>query len=136
MANHIAEVSKILGVELGEPFKITDDTHANYRRYYRFTEKVGIEASDDGVEWEMTTAGALKCLLMGYVRIVKLPWKPKIGENYYVPFMHYSEPKMFIQYRWRDSDRDNKFYRFGSVCQTKDEAIALMKKMLAAINEQ
>lgn len=67
--------------------------------------------------------------------VAKLPWKPKIGENYYVPFMHYSEPKMFIQYHWRDSDLDNKFYRFGFVCQTKDEAIARMKKMLAALQE-
>lgn len=137
MANHIAEVAQMLGVAIGESFKIADDAFGEWPKYYRFNENVCLEVSDDGVKWkEMDDEVVLECLLLDEVRIIKLSWKPKIGENYYVPFMHYSEPKMFIQYRWRDSDLDNKFYRFGFVCQTKDEAIALMKKMPAAINEQ
>ena len=37
MANHIAEVARMLGVEIGEIFKIADDTHDDCQRYHRFT---------------------------------------------------------------------------------------------------
>ena len=36
--NHMSEVAKILGVELGEPFKITSGIKDDYQSYYRFTE--------------------------------------------------------------------------------------------------
>lgn len=38
MANHIAEVAKLLWVELGESFKISSDTRGVYQNYYRFSE--------------------------------------------------------------------------------------------------
>ena len=46
--NHMAEVAKIFGVELGKSFKLTDDTHGDYHRYYRFTENNCFETSVDG----------------------------------------------------------------------------------------
>lgn len=49
MANHMAEIAKLFEVELGEPFKLTDDTHSDYHRYYQFTDKKGLETSVDGV---------------------------------------------------------------------------------------
>ena len=40
--NYMAEVAKLLGVELGESFKITSDTQGDYpgdyQNYYRFSE--------------------------------------------------------------------------------------------------
>ena len=54
--NYMAEVAKLLGVELGESFKITSDTQGDYHNYYRLTENNCLEMSDDGVEWKMTTA--------------------------------------------------------------------------------
>ena len=33
MANHIAEVARMLGVEIGEVFKITSDTQGDYQNY-------------------------------------------------------------------------------------------------------
>ena len=86
MTNHMAEVAKMFGVELGESFKITSDTQGDYQNYYRLTENNCIEFSDDGVEWKMTTAAALlKYILMGDIRIVKLPWKPQESDKYYFP---------------------------------------------------
>lgn len=134
MINYMNEVAKLLGVELGEAFKITDDTHANYRRYYRFTDNVGVEVSDDGVEWKMDTAGALKCLLMGEVRIAKLPWKPREDERYYYPLP--SDKDLWGGTTWTDNNYDNIRLNRGLVFKTIDEAVAAAKKMLAAINEQ
>lgn len=136
MVNHIAEVSKILGVELGEPFKLTDDTHGDYHRYYQFTDKKGFETSVDGVKWETATAIVLRGILMGDIRIVKLPWKPREGEKYYVPRISVLPEDRHYYYYWGNSCFDIECYKMGIVCKTKEEAIALTEKMLEAINEQ
>lgn len=131
MDNKMMGVAKLLGVELEEKFRIKG---APTTSIYKISEE-GLVLHHKEENWWEAVPYMLALLLTGERKIGKLPWRPKIGENYYVPFMHYSEPKMFTQYRWRDSDLDNKFYRFGFVCQTKDEAIAQMKKMLAALQE-
>lgn len=138
MTNSMNEIVKLLGVELEEVFKITDDTHDDYQRYLRFTKNAGIEISDDGVEWEMagTVIGAmiLKFLLMGNVRIVKLPWKPREDERYYYPLP--SDKDLWGGTTWTDNNYDNIRLNRGLVFKTIDEAVAAAEKMLAAINEQ
>ena len=133
--NRMAEVAKLFGVELGESFKIISDTPGNYHNYYRFTENNCLETSDDGVEWKLTTAAVLlKYILMGDIRIVKLPWKPQEGDRYYFPCPASIEKWDYSTW----SERDVDYYRlnYGFVCKTMEEAIALTEKMLEAINEQ
>ena len=138
--NYMAEVAKLLGVELGESFKITSDTQGDYHNYYRLTENNCLEMSDDGVEWKMTTAAVLlKHILMGDIRIVKLPWRPwrpQIREKYYVPRIAIRPYDRHYWYYWDNSGVDIKRYDMGIVCKTPEEAIALTEKMLEAINEQ
>lgn len=134
MANHIGEVAQMLGVEIGEAFKVTDDTYGAYQLYHRFTESNGIEISDDGVTWERAKAIVLKCLLMGDARIVKLPWKPKIGEKYYAPFV--SGKDLFVSYTWDGDEIDKINLKKGVVCKTPEEAAKITNKMLAAIKEK
>ena len=135
--NHMAEVAKIFGVELGESFKITSNTQGDYHNYYRFTENNCLEISDDGVEWKTTIAAVLlKHILMGDIRIVKLPWKPREGEKYYVPRIAIRPEDRHYCYYWDNSGADIKRYDMGIVCKTPEEAIALTEKMLEAINEQ
>ena len=140
MANYIAEVAKLLGVELGESFKITSDTPGDYpgdyQNYYRFTENNCIEFSDNGVEWKMTTVIVLRGILIGGTRIIKLPWKPREGEKYYVPRIAIRPYDRHYCYYWDNSGVDIKRYDMGIVCKTPEEAIALTEKMLEAINEQ
>ena len=142
--NYMAEVAKLLGVELGESFKITSDTQGDYpgdyQNYYRFTENNCFETSYDGDEWKMTTAAVLlKHILMGDIRIVKLPWRPwrpQIREKYYVPRIAIRPYDRHYCYYWDNSGVDIKRYDMGIVCKTPEEAIALTEKMLVAINEQ
>ena len=134
--NHMAEVAKIFGVELGEPFKITSGIQDDYQSYYRFTENNCFETSVDGVKWETATVIVLRGILMGDTRIVKLPWKPQEGEKYYVPRIAIRPYDRHYCYYWDNSGVDIKRYDMGIVCKTPEEAIALTKKMLVAINEQ
>ena len=134
--NHMAEVAKMFGVELGESFKITSDTGGDYQNYYRFTENNCIEFSDDGVEWKMTTAAALlKYILMGDIRIVKLPWKPRKGEKYYIPYISTQQKGMHVTYYWNNDHIDIEHYRMGLVCKTPEEAIAITMRMLDTVKE-
>ena len=134
MANHIAEVAQMLGVKIGETFKLTDDTHGDYHRYYQFTDKKGFETSVDGLKWETAAAVVLRGILMGDIRIVKLPWKPKIEEKYYVPNIF--DLDSYSYNFWFDDEHDEKFYKRGLVFKTKEEAIGMSKKMLAITKER
>ena len=138
--NYMAEVAKLLGVELGESFKITSDTQGDYpgdyQNYYRFTENNCFETSVDGVKWETATVIVLRGILMGDTRIVKLPWKPQRHKRYYIPFISTQHERMYVSYYWANDDINIEHYRMGIVCKTPEEAIALTEKMLEAINEQ
>ena len=80
MANLIPEIARMLGVEIGEEFKIKEYGE----RIYRF-DNSGLQLIyDNGVRNLNITANmALSCLLSGDIEIVKLPWKPKKGDAYF-----------------------------------------------------
>ena len=133
--NHMAEVAKMFGVELGESFKITSDTHGDYHRYYQFTDKKGFETSVDGLKWETAAAVVLRGILMGDIRIVKLPWKPRKGEKYYIPYISTQQKGMHVTYYWNNDYIDIEHYRMGLVCKTPEEAIAITMRMLDTVKE-
>ena len=136
--NCMAKVAKLLGVELGESFKITSDTKGDYpgdyQNYYRFTENNCFETSVDGVKWETATVIVLRGILMGDARIIKLPWKPTHeGGRYYTPALD-TESGCYTVY-WENDDTDKRRYRRGLVFKTREEAIAVSKKMLDILEE-
>lgn len=130
MTNHMAEVAQMLGVELEEVFKVTDDDSGKYHNYYKFTEKKGIEVSEDSVKWEADTAGTLvlKWLLIGVARIIKLPWRPSRGDVYYMPSV--TSIGKYIKLFWTGSRNDEDSYQQGLVLRTKKEAVELAEEML------
>ena len=130
MTNHMAEVAQMLGVELEEVFKVTDDDSGKYHNYYKFTEKKGIEVSEDNVKWEADTAGTLvlKWLLIGVARIIKLPWRPSRGDVYYMPSV--TSIGKYIKLFWTGSRNDESSYQQGLVLRTKKEAVELAEEML------
>ena len=130
MTNHMAEVAQMLGVELEEVFKVTDDDSGKYHNYYKFTEKKGIEVSEDNVKWEADTAGTLvlKWLLIGVARIIKLPWKPSRHDTYYMPSV--TSIDKYIKLFWTGSKNDEDSYQQGLVLRTKKEAVKLAEDML------
>lgn len=133
MANHIAEVAQMLGVEIGEAFKIADDAFGKHPRYYRFTESTGIEMSKDGVEWKMGKAVVLKCLLLDEVRIIKLSWKPAMHDEYYYPSP--SNRDLWGCGIWVNNNDDIRRLKHCLVFKTKEEAAAAAEKMLAVVQE-
>ena len=132
MDNKMIEVAKLLGVELEEEFRITGFPE-NCRHKL---DKRGLWRYNEECDWWNDDSCALTRLLGGDARVIKLPWKPKIDEQYYIPCIVANTEYRFSAYYWNNNDYDNECYRMGLVCKTKEEAIALTEKMLEAINEQ
>ena len=112
--NYMPEIAKMLGVELGEIFKMTD-----YNSLYRFTER--------GLEFKGTAGWCLseriEWLLTGRNEILKLPWQPKEGDRYYFPAtdFQYSCPET-----WDNHPIDFALKEAGMAFKTKEECEAAL----------
>lgn len=95
--NLIPQIAQMLGVELGEEFKIKEYGE----RIYRF-DNSGLQLIyDNGVRNLNITANmALSCLLSGDIEIVKLPWKPKMDERYWTFGLGVDGKWIVIARRW------------------------------------
>lgn len=115
--NYMPEIAKMLGVELGEIFKMT-----NYNSLYRFTER--------GLEFEGTAGWCLseriEWLLTGRNKILKLPWQPKEGDRYYFPAtdFQYSCPET-----WDNHPIDFALKEAGMAFKTKEECEAALPEL-------
>ena len=82
--NHIPEVAKMLGVEVGEVFKIEDSAGAPVSKG-KFTDRGLVVTAGDML---VHPAGPLLvALITGECKVVKLPWKPGKSDNFY--FVNY-----------------------------------------------
>lgn len=116
MANCIKEVAKMFGVELGEEFKIKNKVYESTNLYF-FCEN-GLRFSDNngGVTANSDT---LVGLLDGSLEIVKLPFKPKIGQDYW----GYDSDWATIEIRWGGDYFDYTGLLVGTVFRTEEEAL-------------
>lgn len=92
MANLIPQIAEMLGVEIGEEFKIK-----GYELTYMITDDKGLMATNDSPETGWKPANAANALfvalLNGTDEIVKLPWKP--GNNIILLAADISETRQF-----------------------------------------
>lgn len=132
--NYMTTVAAVLGVEIGDTFKVIYiDSNIEDEKYFQLTKK-GLETSDDGIHWRGTVPSVLQDLMTGKARVATLPWKPTKGEKYYVS--HILDRELWDCYSWDDEEYDEELYKRGVVFKTKEEAVMAAKKMLKVINEQ
>ena len=130
MGSYMTKVAKMLGVEIGEVFKIDSKPHC----LFRFTHKC-LQVSVTPGRWLMRSDDYLRGFLNGSLSIRKLFWKPKKRETYYCPNIFGMD--LYDVSVWDDGIVDKEFYIRGLVFKTKEEAIAMSRRMLAiAITEE
>lgn len=117
--NYMADIAKMLGVELGEEFKITEDTYV-----YRLTED-GLKYKNEYDNWCYDNTGFLN-LLDGTIEIIKLPWKPKKGDKYYIPSNSFDEACLTD---WLNHPFDFAMQEAGMVFKTKYECEEALPKL-------
>lgn len=126
--NLIPEIAKMLGVEMGEEFKIKGFDELIYKFAddgLRFTNDVNPNNFD-------TTANvALTALLNGKNEIVKLPWKPKRKDKYWT-FYRNDHNKLDANWNiWTEEIAELARLKAGWVFRTKEEAEAALPKVAA-----
>lgn len=125
--NLIPQIAQMLGVEIGEDFKIK----GYIEPIYRF-DADGLKASYSCLmQKRLTFANAmLSSLLAGEVEIVKLPWKPKNGEEYYT-FSLSAGKWIVCRQCWTNHPIDLALRDKGWVFRTKEEAEDALTKVAA-----
>lgn len=125
MANHMPEIAKMLGVELGEIFEIETDLYKSFQ--FRFIES-GFQCFN-GRMWvsDMNALVFLKLLIIGKYVIKRKPWKPNLDDEYY----YVDEYGYACSDPWVNSALDFVFYKIGNCYKTKEEAEKNKDKWIA-----
>ena len=123
--NLIPQIAQMLGVELGEKFKIKGE---NELMTYSFNSD-GLQVTyGDGIEIPyISTNLALVALVNGEEEIIKLSWKPKLNERYWTFMSSLEGGKLYVlNYMWDNSVIDVAIHKVGWVFRTCEEAQAAL----------
>ena len=107
MLNNMEQVAEMLGVKLGEKFKINGDVY--------WLDEDGL--MDDTGHQIFSTLGRL---VVGQYTIEKLPWKPQYGDKYCVVL----NDGDIARHYWNGDYIDSALYYAGNCFATREEALA------------
>lgn len=127
--NLIPQIAKMLGVELGEEFKVKGGDALTYR-----FDSDGLKLThNSGIELAPISANVVFVdLVNGKDEIVKLPWKPKEEEHYYTFTSTYKYTKWKIGLNcWHTEPQNLAFLKAGWVFRTRQEAEVALPKAAA-----
>ncbi len=130
--NLISTITHMLGVEIGEDFKVKGDNELTYR----FTND-GLELThDSGIELAKISANvALVDLVNGKDEIIKLPWEPKEGESFYTFTAAYGEWSVSLDV-WAEEPCNYALLDKGWIYRTEKEAKAALPAVLKELSER
>lgn len=127
--NLIPEIAKMLGVELGEEFKVKGAK--------------GAKGADGTIFWfDLDGLHAETCemadvtlwqLVLGNETIIKLSWQPKFGDRYFGVFEFNGKLRICRYDIWRGTIAEEAQYRCGWVFRTREEAEAALPKVAAEL---
>lgn len=126
--NLIPKIAKMLGVEIGEEFKVDKYDEMTFK----FAENMLITRADfKGAKWGITYV-VLSELLGGDIEIVKLPWKPKMYEEYWM-FGKLGKKWIVGTLSWKELPYEILLFDKGWVYRTRAEAQAALPKVAAEL---
>ena len=128
--NLIPEIAHMLGVELGEEFKIKDEDALTYR----FTDD-GLKVTyDGGIEISnISTNSAFVALVEGQDEVVKLSWKPKMYEEYWT-FGKLGKQWIVGTRSWKELPYEILLLNKGWLYRTREEAQQNLPKVAKEYN--
>lgn len=120
--NLIPEIAQMLGVEVGEEFKIKG-ADTDYNEYTYFFADSGLKVKFDKHPDVIpsTAFAAVPDLLNGNAEVIKLPWKPKECEDYYTFGKSFGKWSV-LKSHWSNHPFDLALLDKGWIFRTYDEA--------------
>lgn len=130
--NYYKQIAEMLGVELGEEFSLKNNYSGNINRSrYKITQEEGLMYSIGSKEWKRSTI--LLSIFSEDFNVVKLPWKPKLGEQYWYYSIAWGTS---IESKWACGFGELAFWKIGNCFRTKEEAETKGKEILEAIQKE
>lgn len=125
--NLIPEIAKMLGVEIGEEFKVKGEDELTYR-----FDSDGLKLThDSGIELAKISANiAFVDLVNGKDEIVKILWRPKKGDVYYT-FELLGDKWVIRSLWWGGFPNEYALLDKGWVYRTCEKAQAALPKVAA-----
>ena len=130
--NLIPEIAQMLGVELGEEFKI--DKYDGL--IFKFVDNKLMTTRPDykGATW-VTPYATFNELVGGEVGVIKLPWKPTMYEEYWT-FGKLGKKLIVGTLSWRELPYEILLFDKGWVYRTRAEAEAALPAVAAEMGVQ
>lgn len=133
--NYWKQFAKMLGLELGENFVLTDD---DGKRRDEETYKV----LEDGLYYKSAETGVyiperpsmLYHILSGYSKVMPVPWKPKDGEDYW--YCSVASKPIVVATIWGGFSGDLCKWKCGNCFKTKGEAMEKGREIMEAIRKE
>ena len=127
--NLIPEIARMLGVELGEEFKVKGSGLVS-DEIYKFSENALLYRRQGDDAYCLASSTTLHSLLAGDYEIVKLPWKPKKGERYWTfDTVVLGDALCIVRYTWDGDFNELTKLKVGWVYRTRAEAEAALPKV-------
>lgn len=127
--NLIPEIAKMLGVEIGEEFKVEGVADKTYKFIIDDLIVCGEENTNHGY---VTANMMFVSLAKGDAKLIKRPWKPKEEELYYTFTSTYKYTKWEIGLNcWHTEPQNLAFLKAGWVFRTRQEAEAALPAVAA-----
>lgn len=133
--NLIPDIAKMLGVEIGEEFKIKGYDDSNTRTYKFTAQGLRVKLVEHPEATEFNALAAFNSLLVGDAEIVKLPWKPKEGESFYTFTAAYGEWSVSLDV-WAEEPCNYALLDKGWIYRTEKEAKAALPAVLKELSER
>lgn len=124
------EICKRRGIKLGERFKVRSSNNfiIGGDTFYRLSEN-GLECYTTNGTW--TSMNGIEKILTGEVEIIKLPFTPHMGDEYFAV----SEMGKVARYTWKANVHDYQNFAFGNCFETMEEAEAASRKVYTALEK-
>ena len=117
--NYMADVAKLLGIELEEEFKLT-----GYSGTFVLTNKGMMWLAPD--KRRSSEVFALENLLTGRNELVRVSWQPKGGDEYYYPVCNFKDVSST---NWVYSIVDFAYKEAGFIFKTYEECEAALPEL-------
>ena len=130
--NYYKQVAEMLGVELGEEFRLKENKTKNIvRPRYKITQEEGLMYSVNRNEFDRSTI--LISIINGSYSVVKLPWKPKKDEMYWFYGISLEQASWAT---WRLNSGDFCRWKTGNCFRTEEEAQSKGKEIMEQIRKE
>ena len=124
--NNMKEIADMLGVELGEEFRVYGRPSSLYRILDSRMETVSVLTG----AWYEVTGCTLYELLVGRKTLVKIPLKPKMGDIYWKVL--YNE---CVSEKWDGNVTNLADYAIGNVFNSLEKAETNKEKVIARLQK-